>query len=400
MPKGKPRRGNHEGSYTQLKNGLWQARVSHEGKRIAAYGKTKDQAREKLRAMQRKQDEGLPLIAPATPMRDYLTEWLRSIRNRVRVSTWEGYESLVRTVLNPYLGHHKLGKLTPDQIDRAYAKAQKEGKSASVIHHAHARLTKALNDAIRRRLIHWNPAQAVTPPKPPRKELNPPDADAIQRFLETAEGTEYYEAIHTLFYTGLRRNELLALRWRDVDLDMGTLSVGRSVYRLKGGETAFQDAKTTTGRRLVSLTPSSISILRALWERQRADALLQGYAVDEESPVFRYRDGSPILPRGLTGGFQKIQRRAGLEGYRLHDARHAHATLMLRQGVHPKIVAERLGHSRVGVTLDTYSHVTPGLQEAAAQRFEEGLSAPKWHTNWHTPPEEEAVESGSMQELA
>ena len=102
--------------------------------------------------------------------------------------------------------------------------------------------------------------------------------------------------------------------------------------------------------------------------------MLQGYQVTEDSPVFRYRDGSPILPRAFSGAFRKIMRRAGLEGYRLHDARHAHATLMLRQGDHPKVVSERLGHARIGITLDTYSHVTPGLQEAAALRFEEALT--------------------------
>ncbi|MCH7552968.1 MAG: tyrosine-type recombinase/integrase, partial [Chloroflexi bacterium] len=128
------------------------------------------------------------------------------------------------------------------------------------------------------------------------------------------------------------------------------------------------------GRRMVSLTPSSVVVLRDLWDRQRTDALLYGLSVTDESLVFQYRNGAPILPRGLTAAFKKLVSRAGLDGYRLHDARHAHATLMLRQGIHPKIVQERLGHSRISITLDTYSHVTPGLQEAAALRFEEGLA--------------------------
>ena len=372
------RRSNNEGSFTFLeKSGLWQVRISHEGKRIAAYGRTKEEAREKLRALQRKQDQGLPLVTSKTPMRDYLTQWLGRIQHQVRPSTHAGYEGLVRVHLIPRLGHIKLGKLSPEHIERAYAAMLAEGKSASVIEHVHLRLSKALNDAIGRRLIYWNPAQAITPPKPSHNELHPPDASDINRLLDTAAATEYYEAIHTAFYTGLRRNELLALRWRDLDLDMARLSVSRSLYRAKGGKSIYQDAKTTHGRRLVSLTPSSALVLRSLRDRQRADGLLQDYPVDEESLVFRYRDGSPILPRGFSGAFRKILRRAGLEGYRLHDARHAHATQMLRQGVHPLIVSQRLGHSRVGITLDTYSHVTPGLQEAAALRFEEGLIVDK-----------------------
>jgi integrase len=155
---------------------------------------------------------------------------------------------------------------------------------------------------------------------------------------------------------------------------MATLSVSRSLYRARGGQSIISEPKTAKGRRLVSLTPSTTLVLRALWERQVTDGLLQGYVVNEDSPVFRYRDGSPVLPRGYSGAFTKVMRRAGLEGYRLHDARHAHATLMLKQGVHPKIVQERLGHAKVSITLDLYSHITPGLQEAAALRFEEGLT--------------------------
>lgn len=135
------------------------------------------------------------------------------------------------------------------------------------------------------------------------------------------------------------------------------------------------DPKTAKGRRLVSLTPSNALLLRSLWNRQVADGLILGYPVNGDSLIFCYRSGSPILPRGYSGAFTRIMKQAGLEGYRLHDARHAHATLMLRQGVHPKIVQERLGHAKVGTTLDIYSHVTPGLQEAAALRFEEGLQA-------------------------
>ena len=114
-------------------------------------------------------------------------------------------------------------------------------------------------------------------------------------------------------------------------------------------------------------------ILRSLRERQEADGLLQRYAINDDALAFRYRDGSPIFPRSFSGAFTRIGREAGPEGYRLHDARHAYATLMLRQGVHLKIVQERLGHAKMGTTLDIYSHVTPGLQEAAALQFEQGL---------------------------
>ena len=366
-------RGNNEGSIVHRGDGRWMARLSHEGRRVTVYGQTKEEARQKLRTLQRKQDENLPLVTSQMPLKDYLTQWLDYIRHQVRPKTHVDYERAVRLHIMSRLGHIRLGKLGPEHVARAWSDMLKAGKSASVVEYCHRRLSKAMNDAMKRDLVYRNPCQAVLPPKVPRKELYPPDADAIHQFLEVAKDTEYYEALYTSFYTALRRGELLALLWRDLDLDLGTISVTRSLYRAKGGRSIIQAPKTAKGRRLVSLTPSTTLLLRSLRECQEVDAFLHGYIVNDDSPVFRYRDGSPILPRGYTGAFTKIMRRAGLEGYRLHDARHAHASLMLKLGVHPKIVQERLGHAKVGTTLDIYSHVVPGLQQAAALRFEEGL---------------------------
>jgi integrase len=348
-------------------------RLSHEGKRVTIYGKTKAEALKKLRDLQRKQEDGIPLVTSQMSLKDYLPLWLESIRHKVRDKTFVDYESLVRLYLIPCLGHIRLAKLGPEHIEKAWGEMLKEGKSPSLIEHAHKRLSKALSDALKRNLIYRNPCQAVSPPRANKKKLYPPDADITHRFLDASRNTEYYEALYTSFYTGLRRGEVLALTWRDVDLGMGTISVVHSLYRAKGGRSILNDPKSTKGRRLVDLTPSNAILLRSLRERQEADGLLQGYSVNEDSPVFRYRDGSPILPRGYSGAFTKIMRRAGLAGYRLHDARHAHASLMLKQGVHPKIVQERLGHATVAITLDIYSHVAPGLQQAAALRFEEGM---------------------------
>jgi integrase len=143
-----------------------------------------------------------------------------------------------------------------------------------------------------------------------RKEIHPPDADEVNKILGAAKETEYYEALHTAFHTGLRRGELLGLRWRDLDLNMGTVSINCSVYRARGGETVVQEPKTAKGRRLVSLTPSSILVLRALRDRHEADGCSLGYAVNGDSLAFRHRDGTPILPRGFSGAFALIMRRA------------------------------------------------------------------------------------------
>ena len=238
-----------------------------------------------------------------------LTRWLEEIQHRVRPQTLEGYESLTRFHLSPALGHIKLVKLSPEVIRKAWSGMLGSGKSAAVLEHCHLRLSKA---------------------------------EAVQRLWEEAMNTEYYEAIHTPFHTGLRRGEVLALRWCDVDLDMATASVGRTVYRSKGGKSEFSEPKTAKGKRLVSLTSPSAPILRALRERQHADGILLGYQIDDGSPLFRYRSGSPKLPGAFSGAFTKIMRRGGLEAYRLHDARHAHAGLMLKRGLHPEVVSQRL----------------------------------------------------------
>jgi integrase len=115
-------------------------------------------------------------------------------------------------------------------------------------------------------------------------------------------------------------------------------------------------------------------LLRALRERQEVDSIIQGYLVNEDSSVFRYRDGRPILPRTLTSAFAKIMDKAGMAGYRLHDARHSHASLLIQMGIHDKVISERLGHSSIGITMDLYGHITPPIQDAAALRFEEGLA--------------------------
>ncbi|MDA0988809.1 MAG: site-specific integrase [Chloroflexi bacterium] len=369
------RRMNHEGSLSLRKDGLWAARISHEGTRISAYGRTKEEARQKLNVLRRKQDQGLPMLTSAISLQEYLAQWLANVKNRVRPSTYEGYEIMVRVHIIPHLGDIKLGKLGPEHISKAWETMLKMGNSASVVEHAHLRLSKALTDAVKRQLIYRNPCQAVSAPKAHKRELHPPDAQEIHCLLKTAKDTDYYEVLHTAFYTGLRRNEALALRWRDVDLNEASISAGRSLYRAKGGQSTYQAPKTAKDRRLVALTPSSVLVLRALRERQGTDGLLMGYEVNEDGLVFRYRNGNPMLPCTISNAFRKLVLRAGLEGYRFHDTRHAHATLMLRQGVHPKIVQERLGHAKVGTTLDIYSHVTPGLQQAAALRFDEGLAA-------------------------
>jgi integrase len=195
----------------------------------------------------------------------------------------------------------------------------------------------------------------------------------VQLILDAAKETPYYAVFFTKAYTGLRRGELLGLRWADIDLQNSTASVVQTLQQLRNGEYIFKKPKSKRGRRQIALSPSLVILLWDHRMKQEHARKLLGKPLLPADLVFSYPDGKPFRPNTVSRAFQEIAQSVGLNGVRLHDLRHAHATILLQQGVHPKIVQERLGHSSVATTLDIYSHVLPGLQEAAARRFEEGL---------------------------
>jgi len=219
-------------------------------------------------------------------------------------------------------------------------------------------------------LLARNPVDAVDPPRCQPTEMHTLNEDEISTLLESAKATPYYSLFYTALFTGMRRSELLALRWCDVYLLLCKVSVSRTLHVLSKGQVIIRPTKTAKSRRPVALSPSNALILKEHREKQEALRILSGTTLKEEDFVFSQIDGKPLLPNTVTHNWIKLVRRIGLHCIRLHDARHSHASLMLKQGVHPKIVQERLGHASIQVTLDTYSHATPGLQEAAANGFD------------------------------
>ena len=207
--------------------------------------------------------------------------------------------------------------------------------------------------------------------------MNVLDEGEMRTFLDAAKDGIYFPMFLLTLSTGLRRSELVGLQWGGLDLDLLTLSVNRSLHQLQGGEIIVKAPKTARARRLVALPPSAALSLRQHREQQdalRADLGLP--TLGDDDWVFGRMDGSPMRPDSVTHAWRKLARRLGMGKVRLHDARHTHATIMLAQGIHPKIVQERLGHASVVITLDTYSHVLPGLQEAAALAFDRSLREP------------------------
>ena len=196
------------------------------------------------------------------------------------------------------------------------------------------------------------------------------NTDEVVRFLDAAKETSFYVFFTTLLYTGLRRGELLALKWRNLDLNRGSLIVVETAYKLGSGEYVIKEPKTAHSRRTVSLSPALVALLREYRADHELLRIQLGIGLADNDFVFIRHDGSPINPNTVTQAFLGLITKAGLKHVRLHDLRHTHATLMLKAGIHPKVVSERLGHANIGITLDIYSHVLPGLQEAAAEKFD------------------------------
>jgi len=219
-------------------------------------------------------------------------------------------------------------------------------------------------------VVARNVAEIVNPPRPARAKINILAPGDITRFLDVAKETPYYVLYCLLLYTGLRRGEALALRWRNIDILGAELQVVETAFKLGDGTYVIKEPKTPHSCRAVSLPPSLAVLLRQYRADQAVLRAKLGKTLTEEDLVFARQDGRPLDPNAVTRIFSKLVRKEGFPHIRLHDLRHTHATLMLKAGVHPKVVSERLGHASISITLDTYSHVLPGLQEAAAKRFD------------------------------
>ena len=316
------------------------------------------------------------------PNKVTLGEWLRMwLKDYVSINTTdrtqESYWSTVERHLIPSLGRVAITDLQAQHIQSYYAeklnKGRADGKGGlsarSVVYH-HRILSKALDYAVNMGVVVRNVAKVVQPPRVQRVTMSTLSSVEATRFLDAARETDYYVYLATLLYTGLRRGELLALRWRNLDLDSGTLTVVETAYKLGNGEYRIKEPKTAHSRRTVTLPASLVELFKVYRTDQELLRIQLGVTLNADDFVFIRADGSPINPNAVTLAFKRILKQASLRRIRLHDLRHTHATLMLTAGIHPKVVSERLGHANIGITLDIYSHVLPGLQEAAAEKFD------------------------------
>jgi integrase len=320
-------------------------------------------------------------LDPGITTEAYLLRWLAHSRSRVRAVTYEGYESLLRLHAFPNLGSRPLRDLRPLDLQNLYLTLIDPGScsmplSAGTVLNLHLVLTQALGQAVRWQLLPTNPAAGAQPPRPRRPPRPIVDQNLIGRLLAAVAGTPLELPAAIAIATGMRRGEILALRWQDLDQDRTIAHVQRSLQPTRSG-LVFEQPKTARSRRAVALPSFLKSYLDTQQHDQAVRRNLTGETWTDLDLIIDRGDGNPINPDTLSTGWARRLRKHKLPKVRFHDLRHAHATLMLTKGVHPKIVSERLGHASIGITLDTYSHVLPSLQHEAAAAFDELFNAPE-----------------------
>jgi integrase len=371
--------GNGEGGISRRKDGLYMARYTVQtatgAKRKTLYGKTRREVDEKLTKAKADRDGGLVFDANNLRLGEYLGRWLAdSVRDTVRPTTFERYEQIVRLHIRPVLGKVKLKNLTSAHVRGLYREKLDAGLSPRTVQYVHVTLHKSLKQAIADGLIPRNATEAVKPPQVRREEMRPLTAEQVQVLFEAA-NSHRLEALYVLAVTtGLRQGELLGLKWDDIDLEVGTLQVRRTLTTAKGGP-VLSAPKTKGSRRTVRLSLTALEALRSHLERQLGEIDQADDLWRENGLIFASESGEPLSRQHVTAHrFKPLLKRAGLPEIRFHDLRHTCATLLLSKNVNPKVVSEMLGHASIAITLDTYSHVLPTMQESAAKAMEDALS--------------------------
>lgn len=338
-------------------------------RRYETFHGNEDQAKARLRKLSQEisasLDKGVPVPNGRLTVAELLKAWLNSKTN-CGPKTLESYQSIVEKHLIPALAHIQLVKLRSEVIQAYYAKAQERSLSARSVHYIHRLLKQALKYAVWQEYIAINPCDRVRPPSPQKRAKRTLEPIEIEALKEAAKDSQFYPVIYTAVSSGLRRNELLGLRWRDADIesDKPTISVSRTLYKRRG-VIEFREPKTERSRRCISITEKLAAYLREYKTDKESLNLHLGRLLSLDDLVFCNADGKPFDPHVVSHSFSRIAKRAGFRNVRFHDLRHTFATLALKRGILPKIVSDALGHASVGFTMDTYADRIP-QQEAMA----------------------------------
>ncbi|MFJ8452761.1 site-specific integrase [Bacillus paramycoides] len=306
-----------------------------------------------------------------TTFEEYLSDWFQTKRKQIGIQTAKGYESYMRYHIVPSLGKYPLSKLTTIIIQKFINSLIDKELSYATIKKIYNILNNSIQKAVNLELIPKNVVTNVELPHATRNEMKVWNIEEVKAFLKVSMDSRYYIAFHLAVTTGMRQGELLGLRWKDVDLERGTVHIKQTLSH--DGKEFLTGAKTTSSIRSITLLSDTVTALKkheAIIMREKLKAGTD--YVDHDLIICTCR-GTVLSPRNLLRTFKGLIQKANLPNIRFHDLRHTHATSLLLEGINPKVVAERLGHSKVSVTLDTYSHVLPNMQKEAADKLNKTL---------------------------
>jgi len=359
------------------------AGTGKEKRKWVSAGPRRSDAEKLVTDLVKRRNQGVSVATEKLSLGEYLTErWLPIQESQLRKSTFDSYRRNIELHVLPPLAKMPLEKLTAGDLDALYASLLVRGRKAATrtgdglapktVRSIHLVLHKALADAERKGLVIRNVAALADPPKVGARkqiEIKAWTADRLDVFLEAIEPHRLSPAFHLAAYTGMRRGEVLGLRWKDLDLDANRLSVRQALVSV-AYEMHISDVKTGSGRRTIDIEDETVEVLRAWRKAREAEA---GGPIGDEALVFTKADGSWIHPDVFSQTFDRVVARIDVPEITLHDLRHTHATLLLQAAVSVKVVCERLGHSNPAFTMSVYQHVLPGMQAEAAVAFAQVL---------------------------
>lgn len=332
--------------------------------------KTKKEAQEALNNLVYEVNKGTYIIDQDSTFEEYALDWFNNMKHRLRPTTAEQYEVKIRKWLIPFIGKVKLQDLTPMHGTKLVQNllAELEPSTASKNFFI---ANYILNDAVKFELIHKNPFRHIPKPKEESKEIQTwtfADIKKIEAY-EDKEERFYLNVIKMAVFTGMRKGEILGLRRQDVHFDENKLYIRQSVSETKETNVVVGPLKTKASRRQIAIDKNIVRIIKDQIKRNNEYKLFFGQTYQDNDLIFCKEDGRPFRPSSINRPFRRIIEKAGVPYIRFHDLRHTHATLMLELGINPKMVADRLGHSTVKITLDTYTHVTSDIQAKAMETF-------------------------------
>jgi integrase len=388
------KRGTSEGSIFQRKDGRWVGSLNlgwENGKRKRRhfYAATAAKVRDELLKARFDQSRGLPVASERQSVAKFLEDWLEhTLKSRAKPRSVESFTVIVNKHIVPALGRIRLDKLTPQQVQALLEKKrepyktktkagkviEKHGLSPQSIASIRTVLRSALNQALKWGMVARNVATLIDPPRIPRPKTHAINADGARKLLEAARG-ERFEAILVLALTlGLRRGEILGLRWSDVDFDSRAIRVNQALQRV-GGKLQVTEVKTERSRRVVAVPECVVRAVKTRRAQQAQERLLAGVEWKDSDLAFTNPRGGPLEPITLHRDFKRLLRAAELPTQtRFHDLRHTAASLLLAEGVHLRVIMELLGHSSISLTANTYAHVMPAAMRDVADRMESILA--------------------------